>query len=274
LITKFEKATKKPTGDELRNIEVSAADQLSQSTVLQGSNWKVSRYCVGEWLVDFLCLIPIHIAVCRENRFVPLADGVISAELERSLLGAEVNQIVDRLSFGWYESIFKSYMASKPVKVVSSMGQQSVGKSFALNHLVDTSFAGSAMRTTEGVWMSVTPTDDALIVALDFEGVDSVERSPQEDMLLVLFNTAISNLVLFRNNFAFSRDISGLFQSFQSSASVLDPAANPTLFQSTLVIIIKDVVETDKNEIALEFSSKFQKIVQEEQDANFITRLH
>jgi hypothetical protein len=45
--------------------------------------------------------------------------------------------------------------------------------------------------------------------------------------------------VLFRNNFAFSRDISGLFQSFQSSASVLDPAANPSLFQSTLVIIIK-----------------------------------
>ena len=51
------------------------------------------------------------------------------------------------------------------------MGEQSVGKSFALNHLVDTSFAGSAMRTTEGVWMSVTPTKDALIVALDFEGL-------------------------------------------------------------------------------------------------------
>ena len=28
------------------------------------------------------------------------------------------------------------------------MGQQSVGKSFSLNHLLDTSFAGSAMRTT------------------------------------------------------------------------------------------------------------------------------
>ena len=26
-------------------------------------------------------------------------------------------------------------------------------------------------------------------------GVDSIERSPQEDTLLVLFNTAISNLV-------------------------------------------------------------------------------
>jgi len=61
--------------------------------------------------------------------------------------------------------------------------------------------------------MSVTPTAEALIVALDFEGwvfcrscdflkliifsegVHSIERSAQEDTLLVLFNTAISNLV-------------------------------------------------------------------------------
>ena len=66
------------------------------------------------------------------------------------------------------------------------MGEQSVGKSFTLNHLVDTSFP--SMRTTglfsewpateirvlttnlEGVWMSVSSTDDALIVALEFRG--------------------------------------------------------------------------------------------------------
>jgi hypothetical protein len=113
LIHRFERATRKPTGNELRRIEVSAAELLFQSKVIQDSNWNVSRYRVGEWLVDLLCLIPIHIAVCRENRFVPLADGVLSAELERSLLGAEVNRIVDKLSFGWYESIFKSYMATK-----------------------------------------------------------------------------------------------------------------------------------------------------------------
>ncbi|KAI9452888.1 hypothetical protein BJY52DRAFT_1124024 [Lactarius psammicola] len=275
LVQSFEKTMRKPTGDELSGIKVSAA-QFGPfwDNELSRSDWKVSRYRVGEWLVDLLCLIPIHIAVCRENRFIPLANGVLSAELERSLLGAEVSQIVDKLSFGWYESIFQSYLALKPVKVVSSMGQQSVGKSYSLNHLVDTSFAGSAMRTTEGVWMSVTPTDEALIVALDFEGVDSIERSPQEDTLLVLFNTAISNLVLFRNNFAFGRDISGLFQSFQSSASVLDPAANPALFQSTLVIIIKDVLEPDTRDISREFSLKFQQIVQQEQDANFISRLH
>jgi hypothetical protein len=87
--------------------------------------YSTSRFRTGEWLVELLCLIPIHIAVTRENRFVPLKDGISSAALEKSLLGAEVTQIVDHLSFGWYESLFQSYMSNRPVKVVSSMGEQS-----------------------------------------------------------------------------------------------------------------------------------------------------
>ena len=172
LVQTFERTVKKPTGEELRRIKVSAVQfEKFQDDMALHSDWNVSRYRAGEWIVDLLCLIPIHIAVCRENRFIPLADGVLSPDLERTLLGAEVNQIVDKLSFGWYESIFRSYLATKvcfwhcflfphissnrrlmhgvqPVKVVSSMGQQSVGKSFSLNHLLDTSYAGSAMRTT------------------------------------------------------------------------------------------------------------------------------
>ena len=169
IIHTFERASRKPTGDELRGISVSARTFPSFTQwFLSGPDWPVSRFRAGEWLADLLCLIPIHIAITHENRFVPLKDGVVSAQLEKSLLGAEVNKIVDSLSLGWYESIFQSYWASKvrffpncserlsqyhvcqfqPVKVVSSMGEQSVGKSFTLNHLVDTSFAGSAMRTT------------------------------------------------------------------------------------------------------------------------------
>ncbi|KAH9171595.1 hypothetical protein EDB89DRAFT_1906874 [Lactarius sanguifluus] len=257
MVRSFTKTSRKPTGDVLKHVTVSARTFASfAGDFLSSPKWQISRFRAGEWLVDLLCLIPIHIAITHENRFVPLKDGVLSARLEISLLGAEVDRIVNSLSIGWYESIFQSYWASKPVKVVSSMGEQSVGKSFTLNHLVDTSFAGSAMRTTEGVWLSVSPTDDALIVALDFEGVHSLERSAQEDTLLVLFNTAISNL------------------SFQSSASILDPAANPSLFQSTLLVIIKDVVDSDEAEVTREFSLKFQKIVEDNQDSNFITRLH
>ena len=86
----------------------SFADQF-----LATPGWPVSRFRAGEWLADLLCLIPIHIAITHENRFVPLKDGVMSTQLEKALLGAEVNKIVDTLSLGWYESIFQSYWASK-----------------------------------------------------------------------------------------------------------------------------------------------------------------
>ncbi|KZT12556.1 uncharacterized protein LAESUDRAFT_753628 [Laetiporus sulphureus 93-53] len=268
LVQTFERTTRKPTGDKLSMTTVKAVDyETFANNVIQD----ISAFRAGEWLVDLLCLIPIHLAITRDNRFIPLRDGVFSAEQERSLLRADAATIIDNLSFGWYESLFQSHIASKPVKVVSSMGEQSVGKSFALNHLLDTSFACSTMRTTEGVWMSVAPLDDMIIVALDFEGVHSIERSVQEDTLLVLFSTAISNLVLFRHNFALSRDMAGLFKSVQSSSSVLDPAANPSLFQSALVIIIKDVADSDKAQIVKEFSLKFQQL---ERASNFISQLH
>ncbi|PAV19468.1 hypothetical protein PNOK_0440200 [Pyrrhoderma noxium] len=268
MIQELEKTTKKPASSVLNQINVSHSKFADMISDLENT-MDISSFKSGEWMVDIFCLIPIQIALARDNRFIPIKDGVWSPEFEKSLLGADVGTVSDSLSFGWYESIFRSYMSTKPVKVVSSMGEQSVGKSFALNHLADTSFAGSAMRTTEGVWMSVTPTEDDLIVVLDFEGVHSIERSAQEDTLLVLFNAAISNLVLFRNNFALSRDIANLFQSFQSSSSILDPEANPSLFQSTL-----DVVDSDRIEITKEFRLKLHKIVQEEQASNFISRLY
>jgi len=117
MIEMFEKTTQKPTGDELRGIRVSAITFNSVTTELADKEWKASRFRAGEWLVDCLCLIPIHIAITKENRFIPLKDGVSSAELEKSLLGAEVGRIVDSLSFGWYESLFRSYMASKVFSV-------------------------------------------------------------------------------------------------------------------------------------------------------------
>ncbi|EJD48574.1 hypothetical protein AURDEDRAFT_162532 [Auricularia subglabra TFB-10046 SS5] len=273
-IRTFEQTTRKPTSGRLAAIQIrtTTQDDVLGSTSKSGA---LSILHAGEWLIEAMCLIPIQIAVTRENRFIPLKDGVWSSDLERSLLGATVNQVAGSLSLGWYESIF-SYppFVNRPVKVVSSMGEQSVGKSFSMNHLVDTSFAGSAMRCTEGVWMSCTPTNDALIVALDFEGVQSIERSAQEDTLLVLFNTAVSNMILFRNNFALSRDIAGLFTSFQTASAILDPAANPTLFQSRLVIIIKDVIENDKLDMVKEFQLKFARIVAEEQQQNFFTKSH
>ena len=114
MIRSFTKTSRKPTGDVLKGITVSARPFTSFSRAfLSNPEWPVSRFRAGEWLADLLCLIPIHIAITLDNRFVPLKDGVLSAQLEVSLLGAEVNRIVDSLSIGWYESIFQSYWASK-----------------------------------------------------------------------------------------------------------------------------------------------------------------
>ncbi|KAG8926003.1 hypothetical protein FRC01_009457, partial [Tulasnella sp. 417] len=270
MVQDFERLSRKPTEQRLTRIVV---DSLPFGE-LGCEAPSTSQYKAGEWIAELLCLIPIHIAVTLENRFVPLKDGVLDSALERELLGAEVSKIIDSISLGWYESIFSSYMANKPVKVVSSMGEQSVGKSYSLNHMVDSSFAGSAVRTTEGVWLSVCPTKDCLVVALDFEGVHSIERTAQEDMLLVLFNTALSNLVIFRNNFALSRDVANMFTSFQASTHLFDPSANQRLFKGLLTIVIKDVVDGDKKDIVKEFFAKFSQIVSKEQATNFITVLH
>ena len=119
MIYSFERTTKKPTGDVLKSIKVSAAlFTVFKQELCGAKQWNVSQYRAGEWVVDFLCLIPIHIAVTKENRFVPLKDGVYSPELEKSLLGAEVNRIVDSISFGWYESLFQSYMATKVIRSI------------------------------------------------------------------------------------------------------------------------------------------------------------
>jgi hypothetical protein len=110
IVSEFEKRTRKPTESELGNIDIFS---MTFEDLFEKSRIKLSILRLGEWLVDILCLIPIHIAVTRDNRFIPLKDGVWSVEFERSLAGATVDRIVDELSLGWYESIFQSYMATK-----------------------------------------------------------------------------------------------------------------------------------------------------------------
>ncbi|CAG8595419.1 6107_t:CDS:2, partial [Scutellospora calospora] len=141
-----------------------------------------TEYQLGEWIIQLSVLLPIQIAVARNNLFTPLRDG-LSSEVEQADLedgyARHVDAIAQNISFGWYEGIFKHF-GNRQVKVVSSMGEQSCGKSYMLNHLVGTTFDGSAMRCTEGVWMSLVITKKFLYVALDFEGLKSLERTPQE----------------------------------------------------------------------------------------------
>ncbi|CAG8444245.1 12971_t:CDS:10 [Acaulospora morrowiae] len=191
------------------------------------------------WIIELFCLIPLQIAITRDQEFIPLRDGVFTSEIEQATLDdgfGLIGSVTKSISFGWYESIF-DYYSSLKVKVISSMGEQSCGKSYLLNHCIGSTFDGSAMRCTEGVWMSLVKSNDILYVALDFEGLASIERSSQEETFLQLLNAALSNLARF-------------------------------------CIVIKDVARSDRSDIVEEFYSKFARIVDNEEEDNFITKLY
>ena len=92
------------------------------------------------------------------------------------------------IRFGAYDALIKSWEGK--IKIVTSMGKQSTGKSYMLNHLFGTKFDISGGRCTDGAWLSARILDDTLFILCDFEGLGSFERTPQEDMLLATFNSA------------------------------------------------------------------------------------
>ncbi|GBC39328.2 hypothetical protein GLOIN_2v1773792 [Rhizophagus irregularis DAOM 181602=DAOM 197198] len=233
-----------------------------------------SEYQLGEWIIQLCCLIPIQIAVARNNLFQPLKDGLSSDENHLIELGDDrrhVEIISKNISFGWYEGIFKHF-SNKKVKIISSMGEQSCGKSFMLNHLVGTTFdvpATVCKRCTEGVWMSLVNTKECIYVALDFEGLRSFEGTSQEDMFLTLFNTVVSNLVLYnKNKYTINRDAK-MFQNLQAGVKLFE--SDPKV---RLCIIIKDVPKADKDGIINELQLKLEKLIAEEGIDNFITKMY
>ncbi|CAI2190542.1 6985_t:CDS:2 [Funneliformis geosporum] len=102
------------------------------------------NYQLGEWIMQLLCLIPIQIAVSKNHKFQPLCDGKLKAESEQSDGCHIMNDITRNISFEWYEGIL-NHFGDRNIKVVSSMGEHSCGKSYLINHLVGTSFDGSEM---------------------------------------------------------------------------------------------------------------------------------
>ncbi|KAG8697844.1 hypothetical protein FRC11_014809 [Ceratobasidium sp. 423] len=137
MIVQFKNTTQKPVDAELDAIAVSSQSSMDAESGLHANT---SEFRLGSFIVELLCLIPLHLAITMNNKFMPLKDGVWDPEHERKLVGATISELIDSLSLGWYESLLQSYMATKsfepmtegdsqPVRVVSSMGEQSVGQS-------------------------------------------------------------------------------------------------------------------------------------------------
>lgn len=113
LIKDFGSSTRKPTAGHLGKIFVQA---MARSSIPRDTHGNVSCFPTGAWLVGLLCLLPIHLAITSSNRFIPLKDGVLSPEFERSLLGAELSTIVNRyINLLWAQHRIKLTPLSHPL---------------------------------------------------------------------------------------------------------------------------------------------------------------
>lgn len=173
-----------------------------------------------------------------------MANGRAGSDTQaESSESVQAVDIARSIRFGLLLSLLNAW--SGPVFVITSMGKQSTGKSYFLNHLTGTSSAISGTRCTDGAWMSVRvlQPSNVLLVVLDFEGLGSFERTEQEDVLLSLLNASISMFTIFRIEMRFDKEMDELFARFQKGVTLL--RNDPRLFRGMLFMSVKDVNPND-----------------------------
>jgi hypothetical protein len=95
LIRTFKQASGKPTGNYFSdgNYIVNVIpffDSLNHGV-------SVSMFPIGDWLLGLICLVPLQLAIANSGYFVPLCNGVVSEQFERSLFNQSVPHIADSL---------------------------------------------------------------------------------------------------------------------------------------------------------------------------------
>ena len=179
----------------------------------------VQMYCslsikkkpLGNWICQLICLVPIQITRDENNGLQPLLDGI---QIPPHHTYADSISISNLLHFGLYDAVLSQWDGK--IKVVSSMGKQSSGKSYLLNHLFGSLLDVAGGRCIDGVWMIVQMDSKCLYVLMDFEGLGRFERTQQEDMLLSVLNAALSNLTIFNKKVCFVNGVICLVFSYFS----------------------------------------------------------
>eukprot|EP00644_Phytophthora_capsici_P016471 jgi/Phyca11/123806/e_gw1.52.128.1 len=213
-------------------------------------------------LLAIVAFVPVQICRAEDNMLQLLRDGENTSSGSKETVetrsedsegstSADASEIARSIRFGLLSPLLESW--SGRCVVVTSMGKQSTGKSYFLNHLAGTSFAISGARCTDGAWMSLRfASADTLLVVLDFEGLGSFERSEQEDIFL--------------------SDIDGLFSRFQKGARLIKD--DPRLFRGLLYMNIKDVNMDDRQDVATELVEKLEAIFVANKEQNFLTDMY
>lgn len=113
-----------------RVVTVAAAPEAAKAAQCSGQQPSVQ---LSHWAQTVMALVPVQIARAQGNSLHPMKDGL---HLPPDAMYTDAVSLSRLLSFGPYDSLLTSWHG--PVKVVSSMGKQSSGKSYLMNHLSGT----------------------------------------------------------------------------------------------------------------------------------------
>ena len=97
--------------------------------------------------------------------------------------------------------------------VVGIFGKINTGKSSLVNWLFGARFGVAAKRMTDGSWGSYVVIEDQHFLIIDVEGLFSTMRTEEEEILLLSFVTAISDVTIFNTNCAIEKSYTKLFSN-------------------------------------------------------------
>ena len=109
---------------------------------------------------------PIQIALAENNGLLALRYGF---QMAPKLSYTDNLSLTNSITFGIYDTVLSNWEGE--IIVISSMGKQSNGKSYLLNHFSRSLLDVAAGRCTDGVWMTARVAKKLMYVMLDFEGL-------------------------------------------------------------------------------------------------------
>eukprot|EP01083_Nonionella_stella_P129008 391109_1 len=99
-----------------------------------------------------------------------------------------------------------------------------------------------------------------LYVVMDFEGLGT-RNSAEEDMLLSVFNAAISQLTVYKCEKVITNETRGMFDKFQNGVDKI--RGDPKLFNGQLCMHVNSVQKSDMISVQQEFEHTIRTIIEE-----------
>ncbi|KAE9347112.1 hypothetical protein PF008_g7968 [Phytophthora fragariae] len=232
---------------------------------LTKSNTAMDAFAVQplrSFLQELVTFVPIQICRAEGNSLTVMTNGK-AQPMDTHAQDVQAVDIARSIRFGLLSPLLESWQGR--CVVITSMGKQSTGKSYLLNHLTGSSFAIAGARCTDGAWMAIRILPgNVLLVVLDFEGLGSfAPRLPVGSQRVHLD---------VHMEMRYDKEVDDLFARFQKGVALIKGDAS--LFRGKLYMSVKDVNPNDQKGVLDEFVAKFQKLVGTNKDSNFLLDLY